>query len=47
VISPDGVLLARTTPEEPFCTIDLDLQAPAAAQATYPRYVFAAAHAAQ
>ncbi|RYF60446.1 MAG: carbon-nitrogen hydrolase family protein [Comamonadaceae bacterium] len=40
VISPDGVLLARTSPAQPFCTVDLDLQAPAAAQATYPRYVF-------
>ena len=40
VISPDGALLARTTPAEPFCTVDLDLQAPAAAQASYPRYVF-------
>ena len=41
-ISPDGVLLARTTPAQPFCSVDLDLLAPAAAQATYPRYVFSA-----
>ena len=41
VIDPDGVLLARTTPEQPFCTVEIDLQRPAAAQATYPRYVFA------
>ncbi|MFI8615063.1 carbon-nitrogen hydrolase family protein [Acidovorax sp. NPDC077693] len=40
VICPDGALLARTSPAQPFCTVDLDLQAPAAAQATYPRYVF-------
>ena len=39
-ISPDGALLARTTPAQPFCTVDLDLQAVAAAQDTYPRYVF-------
>jgi len=47
VISPDGVLLARTTAEQPFCTVDLDLQAVTDAQATYPRYVFSAtpAHA--
>lgn len=44
VIDPDGALLARTTPDQPFCTVALDLLAPAAAQATYPRYVFAAAH---
>ncbi|MBV7543259.1 carbon-nitrogen hydrolase family protein [Acidovorax sp. sic0104] len=41
-ISPDGVLLARTSPTQPFVTVDLDLQAPAAAQSTYPRYVFSA-----
>lgn len=41
-ISPDGALLARTTPAQPFCTVEVDLQAPAAAQATYPRYVFSA-----
>lgn len=46
VISPDGVLLARTTPAQPYCTVALDLQAPAAAQATYPRYVFSATSAA-
>ena len=45
-ISPDGALLARTTPAEPFCTVDLDLQAPAAAQASYPRYVFSPARSA-
>ena len=45
VINPDGVLLARTTAEQPFCTVDLDLQAVTDAQATYPRYVFSAAQA--
>lgn len=40
-ISPDGALLARTTAAHPFCTVDIDLAAPAAACSTYPRYVFA------
>lgn len=41
VISPDGALLARTTAEHPFCTVDVDLDAAATARGTYPRYVFA------
>jgi predicted amidohydrolase len=40
VISPDGELLARTSPEQPARTVDLDLAAAAAAKASYPRYVF-------
>lgn len=41
-IGPDGALLARTSAQQPFCTVDLDLDAVAAARGTYPRYVFAA-----
>lgn len=41
VISPDGALLARTTAEQPFCTVDIDLNATTTAHGTYPRYVFA------
>jgi N-carbamoylputrescine amidase len=40
VISPDGELMARTSPEQPACTVDIDLAAAAAAKASYPRYVF-------
>lgn len=40
VISPDGELLARTTAQQPFCTVDLELGAVTAARSTYPRYVF-------
>jgi N-carbamoylputrescine amidase len=40
IISPDGHLLASTTPAAPFATIDIDLTAAVAAGASYPRYVF-------
>lgn len=40
IISPDGEILATTTPDVPFVTIDIDLTAPVAARASYPRYVF-------
>ena len=40
IISPDGEVLARTTPEKPFVTVDIDLNAAAASRDTYPRYVF-------
>jgi len=40
IISPDGKILARTTPEAPFATLDLDLALPIAAHNSYPRYVF-------
>jgi N-carbamoylputrescine amidase len=36
IIAPDGRVLATTTPEAPFATMDLDLDAPAAARAGYP-----------
>lgn len=40
VISPEGRVLATTTPEKPFATVDLDLAASDEARAAYPRYVF-------
>lgn len=40
VIDPDGALLARTSPAEPCCTIELDLGRAREAADTYPRYVF-------
>ena len=41
IVSPSGELLARTSAEAPFATIDIDLGAPATARAGYPGYVFA------
>jgi N-carbamoylputrescine amidase len=40
IIDPDGALLAQTSAEFPFRTLDVDLRQAAAARATYPRYVF-------
>ncbi|MEO5817893.1 MAG: carbon-nitrogen hydrolase family protein [Gemmatimonadaceae bacterium] len=40
IISPDGHILASTTPEAPFATVCIDLSAAAAARDSYPRYVF-------
>jgi N-carbamoylputrescine amidase len=40
IISPDGHVLASTTPEAPFATITIDLSVSAAARDSYPRYVF-------
>jgi N-carbamoylputrescine amidase len=40
IISPDGQVLASTTPQAPFATIELDLAASTAASDSYPRYVF-------
>ncbi len=40
IIGPDGGILARTTPEAPCVTVDIDLSAPAAARVGYPHYVF-------
>jgi len=40
IISPDGQILASTTPEAPFATIDIDLGASAAARKGYPCSVF-------
>lgn len=39
IISPDGDVLAQTTEESPFATIDIDLDLARAAKTTYPRYV--------
>lgn len=41
IISPDGHILATTTPSAPFATVSIDLAATAAARESYPRYVFA------
>jgi N-carbamoylputrescine amidase len=40
IIAPDGQVLATTTPEVPFATIELDLAAPAAARLGYPCSLF-------
>jgi N-carbamoylputrescine amidase len=40
IISPDGEILATTTRDVPFVTIDIDLTMPVAARWSYPRYVF-------
>lgn len=42
VISPDGQIRAATSSDSPFATVDIDLAASAAAQRTYPRYIFSA-----
>jgi N-carbamoylputrescine amidase len=41
IISPEGEILATTTRDAPFATIDIDLSVPVAARASYPRYVLA------
>jgi N-carbamoylputrescine amidase len=40
VISPEGHIVATTTPESPFATVDVDLAASGEAREAYPRYVF-------
>jgi N-carbamoylputrescine amidase len=40
IISPDGQILATTSCDAPFVTIDIDLDASTKARTTYPRYVF-------
>ena len=40
IIDPDGQILATTSRDTPFVTLDIDLAASTAARATYPRYVF-------
>jgi N-carbamoylputrescine amidase len=42
IIDPDGNVLARTSSDAPFATIDIDLSASAAAREGYPGYVFSA-----
>lgn len=39
VIDPDGEVLATTSDEEPFVTIDVDLEVARRSKSTYPRYV--------
>jgi predicted amidohydrolase len=41
IISPEGQILATTTPESPFATVDVDLAASNDAREAYPRNVFA------
>ncbi|MBI3860166.1 MAG: carbon-nitrogen hydrolase family protein [Thaumarchaeota archaeon] len=38
VVDPDGVVLATTTAEAPYASVDVKLEAAAAAKKTYPRY---------
>jgi predicted amidohydrolase len=40
VISPEGEILATTTPASPFATVDVDLDLWEETRAGYPRYVF-------
>jgi N-carbamoylputrescine amidase len=40
IISPEGEILAITSPRAPFATLEIELGAPAAAQRRYPCYVF-------
>jgi N-carbamoylputrescine amidase len=40
IINPSGHILALTTPEAPFATVNIDLSASAAARDDYPGYVF-------
>jgi N-carbamoylputrescine amidase len=39
IIDPYGTILALTTSDEPFATVNIDLSAPAAARDDYPGYV--------
>ncbi len=39
VIDPDGLVLAKTSSETPFVTVDIDPEAANKAKETYPRYV--------
>lgn len=43
IVSPDGEILAVTTPKSPFATVDIDLTVSARARRQYPRYVFGGA----
>ncbi len=40
IINPQGNILARTTSDAPFATVDIDLSVTAAARDEYPCYVF-------
>lgn len=39
ICDPDGLVLATTSAEQPFVTLDLDLDKAEVAKSTYPRYV--------
>lgn len=39
IVDPDGDVLAVTSPEQPFATVEIDLAVADAAKRTYPRYV--------
>jgi len=39
VVDPDGNVLATTSAEEPFVTVEVDLDIARQAKSTYPRYV--------
>ena len=39
IVDPDGGVLGTTSPNNPFCTREVDLDAARAAKASYPRYV--------
>jgi N-carbamoylputrescine amidase len=41
IVDPDGDVLAVTSPQQPFVTVEVDLAAAEAAKSTYPRYVAA------
>ncbi len=38
VVDPDGELLARTSRDQPFATVEIDLDRATASRKTYPRY---------
>lgn len=40
IIDPDGQVLARTSPAQPYCTLDINLDRALAAASSYPRCVF-------
>jgi N-carbamoylputrescine amidase len=40
VIDPEGTVLGMTSQEQPFVTVDVDLERAEQAKGTYPRYVF-------
>lgn len=40
IIGPEGEILATTTRDVPFATLDIDLDGSLAARESYPRYVF-------
>ncbi len=39
IVNPDGEVLGKTSEEQPFITLDLDLQEADEAKSSYPRYV--------